>query len=104
MKKCEMLEAGNAYELPLSEGTRRDIALESGYIFPAEGKGTVICEIPKGECPYENEGRRMYYDDGDDNLNSGLVCVCISGGFVEKAGLLRIEITEKRDLRRFRSF
>lgn len=86
---------------------------EISYIILAEGTGTVICEIPEGECPYGNEGKRMYYADADTDSNSGLVCVCISDGFVEEAGLLEKSLEEKKERdreekrenrRRFRPF
>lgn len=99
-----MFERGRAYKLHIPQKIRRQAAIEGGYILPATEKGVVLCEIPKGQCPYEGEGERVRYPAS----STGEVCICNLDGLVEKAGLLddkkNSEREAKIDRSKFRPF
>ena len=97
MEKCEMYDNGEAYALYFPNQIRKEIAMKSNYILPREREKTVLCEISKGKCPYDSEGRRAWYADS----RTGSVCICNSKGLVEKAGLIEAKKSENK-IRKFR--
>lgn len=48
-------------------------------IYPS-GEKIILCEIPRGKCPYGNEGKETFYTES----NTGEVRVCKSHGLIEK--------------------
>ena len=78
MAECEMYRDKKAIDV-----TGRAMS-ERGYVF---------CRIPRGYCPYNNEGNRI--------INSGVEgIVCNSHGQVDEAGLIdqkRAELINQND-------
>lgn len=74
---CEMIERRKAYNLSIKNRT------------------SLFCEIPRGECPYRNEGKRIMFTES----GTGEVCVCTTKGLVEKAGLMPIALNDNEPIK-----
>lgn len=88
-----MLKKVKAEKITVTEEARRGVAIEEGYILPPVGKEVVLCGIPRGKCPYGQEGQRGKHVY--ENTETGDACVCNSGGLVKKTWGLTEEVGKK---------
>jgi len=81
-----MVGSGRAYAVNFSREIREQAVREQNYLPKIN---LVLCEIPRGECPYGNEGKRCLFSDS--NSPTGDVSICNTDGFVKRTGLLIVE-------------